>query len=66
MATARLGCKRAMVGTGWANSHPGYMSQLTKRYSHHLGGSFLARKASSAPSGCLAAESADHCMLVNE
>ena len=22
MAAARLGCKRAMVGTGWANSHP--------------------------------------------
>ena len=25
IAAARLGCKRAMVGTEWANSHPGCM-----------------------------------------
>ena len=31
-----------------------------------LGGSFLAGKASWAPSGCLPTESADYCMLVNE
>ena len=27
---ARLGCKRAMVGIGWGNSHPGYIN----RFSH--------------------------------
>ena len=34
MAAARLGCKRIMVGTGWANSHPGCMSRFSKRYPH--------------------------------
>ena len=66
MAAARLGCKRTVVGTGWANSWPGCMSRLRKCYSHLSGGSFLAGKASRALSGCLAIESADHCMLVNE
>ena len=61
MAAARLGCKRTVVGTGWANSWPGCMS-----YSHLSGGSFLAGKASWALSRCLPIESADHCMLVNE
>ena len=28
MAAARLGCKRTVVGTGWANSWPGCMSRL--------------------------------------
>ena len=28
MAAARLSCKRAMVGTRWANSHPRYMNRL--------------------------------------
>ena len=46
IAAARLGCKKAMVGTGWANSRPGCMSRLRKRYSHLSGGSFLARRAS--------------------
>ena len=45
MTAARLGCKRSMVGTGWPNSRPGYMNRLRKRYSHLLGGSFLAGKA---------------------
>ena len=66
-AAARLGCKRTVVGTGWANSRPGcMMSRLRKCYSHLLGGSFLAGKASWAPSRCLPTESADYCMLVNE
>ena len=30
MAAARLGCKRTVVGTGWANSWPGCMSRLRK------------------------------------
>ena len=66
MAAARLGYKMTMVGTGWANSRPGCMSKLRKRYSHHSGGSFLAGKPSLALSGCLPIESADHFMLVNE
>ena len=66
MAAARLGCKRTVVGTGWANSRPGCMSRLRKCYSHPSVGSFLAGKASWALSGCLPIESADHCMLVNE
>ena len=66
MAVARLGCKRTMVGTGWANSHPGCMSRLKKCYSRLSGGSFLARKVSWALSGSLTIESADYCMLVNE
>ena len=55
-----------MVGTGGANSPPGCMSKLRKCYSHFSGGSFLAEKASWAPSRCLPIESADYCMLVNE
>ena len=54
MAAARLGCKITMVGTGWANSRPGCMSKLRKRYFHHSGGSFLAGKPSLALSGCFA------------
>ena len=66
MAAARLGCKKTMVGTGWANSWPGCMSKLRKCYSHPSGGSFLAEKAFWALSGCLPIDSADYYMLVNE
>ena len=38
------------------------MNGLRKRY---LGGSFLARKAFRTLNGCLLAENADYCMLVN-
>ena len=44
MAAARLGCKSNMVGTGLANSHPGYMSKLIKCYSHLLGGFISGRE----------------------
>ena len=54
------------AGTGWANSCPGWMDRLGKRYSHLVGGSFLAGKAAWALSGCLTTDSADYCMLVNE
>ena len=66
IATARLGCKRTMVGTGQANSHPGSMNRLRKCYSHLAGSSFLAGKASWALSGCLPTENADCYMLINE
>ena len=39
MVAARLGCQSTMVGTGWANSRPGCMDRLRKRYSHLVGGS---------------------------
>ena len=60
MAAARLGCKRTMVGTGWANSQPGCMGMLRECHSHHSGGSFLAEEASWALSGCLPVESAHY------
>ena len=39
----RLGCKRAMVGTGRASCNPGCMNKL--RNTHIVGGSFPAGKA---------------------
>ena len=66
MVAARLGCQSTMVGTRWANSCPGCMDRLRKRYSHLVGGLFLAGMAAWTLSGCMTAESADYCMLVNE
>ena len=66
MVAARLGCQSAMVGTGWANSCPGCMDRLRKRYSHLVEGSFLAGKVAWTLSRCMTTESADYCMLVNE
>ena len=66
MVAARLGCQSAMVGTGWANSCPGCMDRLRKRYSHFVEGSFLAGKVAWALSRCMTTESADYCMLANE
>ena len=65
LAAARLDCKSAMVGIGWANSCPGYMSRLRKCYSHVLGDSYLAGKPSLVPSRRLPTKSADYCMLDN-
>ena len=42
------------------------MDRLKKRYSHLVGGLFLAGKAVLALSTCLTNESADYCLLVNE
>ena len=66
MATARLGCKRTMVGNGYANNHPGCINSLRKDYSHLVGDSFMAGKAAWVLSGCLLTENADYCMFVNE
>ena len=66
MAAARLGCRKALFGTRWANSHPGCMNRLRKHYSHLVGGSFLAGKTVWALSRCLPTQSADYCMLLNE
>ena len=66
MVAAQLGCQSAMVGTGLANSCPGCMDRLTKRYSYLVGDSFLAGKAAWALSGCMTTESADYCMLYGQ
>ena len=66
MVATRLGCQSAMVGTWWANSCPGCVDRLRKRYSHLVGGLFLAGKAAWALSGCVTTESVDYCMLINE
>ena len=63
MVAARLGCKNAIVGPGWANSSRDSMDRLRK---HLEGGSFLAGKAAWALSMCLTTNSADNCMLINE
>ena len=46
-ADGRLGCKRAMFGTGLANSHPGCMNGLRK---HSCSGFTSGRE------GCLGSE----------
>ena len=66
MVAARLGCERAMVGTGLGTSHPDCTDRPRKHYSHLAGGWFLARKAAWALSGCTTTYVADYCMLVNE
>ena len=63
---ARLGFERTMVGTELATSRPDCMDRLRKPYSHLVEASFLARKAAWALSGCMATDSADYCVLVNE
>ena len=65
MVAARLGCQSAMVGTGWANSCPGCMDRLGKRYSHLVGSSFLAGKAAWALSVCLSAVDSVACSLMS-
>ena len=66
MAAARFDCKRPMVDTELANSRPGCTNRCRKRYSHHLGGSFLAGKTAWTLSGYLPTENVDCCMLLNE
>ena len=60
-----LAVKAPWLGPG-GPSCPGYMDRLRKRYSHFVGGSFLAGKIAWTLSGCMTTESADHCMLINE
>ena len=66
MVAARLGCERTMVETRWAISCPDCMDRLRKHSFHLVEGRFLARKAVWALSGCMATDSADYYMLVNE
>ena len=66
MVAARLGFKEAMVGTRRATPHPDCMDRLRKHYSHLAEGWFLARKAAWSLSRCMATDSVDYYMLVNE
>ena len=66
MVAARLGFEKAMVGTRMATPRSECMDRLRKHYSHLAEGCFLARKAAWALSGCMATNSADYYMLVNE
>ena len=56
VAAARLGFEKAMRATPC----PDFMDRLRKHCSHLAEGWFLARKASWALSGCMAADSADY------
>ena len=74
--TRRILCTWWLIGLafhGWPWLAPGglpprpdYMDRLRKHYSHLAEGWFLARKAAWALSGCMATDSADYYMLVNE
>ena len=66
MVAARLGFEKAMVGTGLATLPPDCMDRLRKHYSHCAEGWSLARKAAWSLSGCMATDSADYYVLVNE
>ena len=55
-----IGYERAMVGTGWATSHPDCMDRLRRYYSHLVEGWFPAKKAAWAVSGCMITSSADY------
>ena len=66
MAAAGLGCKGAVFGIRKADSCPGCINALKKRYSHFVGGLFLTGKAVWVLNGCLLAKNTNYCMLVNE
>ena len=66
MVAARLGFQKAMVGSRRATPCSDCMDRLRKHYSHLAEGWFLARKAAWSLSGCMATDSADYYMLVNE
>ena len=66
MVATRLGCKRGMVGTVWANFRPGCMNRLRKLYSYLVGDSLLAGKLAWALSRRLPTDNADYCMLIHE
>ena len=55
-----------MVGTGRATPCRNCMDRLKKHYCHLAEGWLLARKAAWALSWCMATDSADYCMLINE
>ena len=66
MVAARLGFEKAMVGTRRATPRSDCMDRPRKHYSHLAEGWFLARKAAWSLSGCMATDSTDYYMLVNE
>ena len=66
MMAARLGFERAMVGIVRTTPHPDCMDRLRIHYSHPAEGWIPARKAAEALSGCMATDSANYYMLVNQ
>ena len=66
MVAARLGLEMAMVGIWRATPCPDCMDRLRKHNSHLAEGWFLARKAAWSLSGCMATDSAEYYMLINE
>ena len=62
----QVGFEKAMVGTWRATPHPDCIDRLRKHYTHLVEGWFLARKAAWSLSGCMATNSADYYMYVNE
>ena len=66
MVAARLGFEKAMVGTWRATPRSDCMDWLRKHYSHLAEGWFLAIMAAWSLSGCIATDSADYNVLVNE
>ena len=64
MVAAGLGCRTALIGTGWANFCLGCTNGLRKCYSDFVGASFLAKKVVLAQNGSLLAENDDCCKFV--
>ena len=62
MVAARLGCKRAVVGTELANSHPGCTNRPRNATLTVWG--FNSGREGDVGSKCLSTEHADYCMLV--
>ena len=61
------GCRPQVLKRPWlVPGHPDCMDRLRKHYSHLVDSRFLVRMAAWALSGCIATDSADYCMLVNE
>ena len=61
-----LALKRPWLVPGGPPPQPDCMDRLRKHYSHLTEGWFLARMAACALSRCMATDSADYYMLVNE
>ena len=66
LVAARLGFEKAIVGTRRATPRPECLDRLRIHYYHLAEGWFLAKNAAWFLSRCMATESADYYMLVNE
>ena len=66
MVATRLGFEKDMVSTRKATPRPDCLDRLRIHYYHLVEGWFQARKAAWSLSRCMATDSADYYMLVNE